>query len=549
VRTVPSQETLTVEFKSDQKPLSDRDLIATVVCLANTEGGVLYLGVEDDGSITGLHTSHQQTETLAAFIANRTNPPVSIRINVLEEEGHLVAAIEVPKSNRLVATSEGLIQRRRINAHGIPECVPFYPYEFASRQADLGLLDYSALPIPEASLDAFDPLEQERLRQMVERYRGDTSLLALTDEELEGALGMTRTYEGRKVPTITGLLLLGRESALREHLPTHEVAFQVREANQQIRVNDFYRFPLLKTFERLSNLFEARLEEDEIQWGLFRVPIPNYDPRAFREAAVNALIHRDYTKLGTVFIRMEVDSLSISNPGGFVEGVTLDNLLVVEPKPRNPALADAIKRIGLAERTGRGVDLIFQGLLRYGRPAPDYTSSDTSTVKVVLSCTEADIPFYKMIVEEESRTGRPIPLDALIMLSRLRQERRIDTAMAAHAIQKNDSVARSVLERLVEAGLVEPRGATRGRTYMLSPKIYRSLGESAEYVRQVGFEPIQQAEMVLRFTQTNGQVTRREVSNLCHLSDSQASNLLRHLQKEGKLQLHGQGRGAYYTIA
>lgn len=106
-----------------------------------------------------------------------------------------------------------------------------------------------------------------------------------------------------------------------------------------------------------------------------------------------------------------------------------------------------------------------------------------------------------------------------------------------------------MLERLVEAGLVEPRGATSGRTYLLSPKIYRGLGESAEYVRQAGFELIQQEGMVLRFAQTNGQVTRREVSDLCHLSDSQASNLLRHLRREGKLQLHGQGRGAYYTIA
>lgn len=93
-----------------------------------------------------------------------------------------------------------------------------------------------------------------------------------------------------------------------------------------------------------------------------------------------------------------------------------------------------------------------------------FIGSDALTVKVVLSCTQADIPFYKMIVEEEARTGRSIPLDALIILSLLRQERRIDVAAAAQAIQKNDSVARSVLERLVEAGLVEPRGATRART-------------------------------------------------------------------------------------
>jgi ATP-dependent DNA helicase RecG len=56
----------------------------------------------------------------------------------------------------------------------------------------------------------------------------------------------------------------------------------------------------------------------------------------------------------------------------------------------------------------------------------------------------------------------------LIVLARLRKERRLDVQTVAAAIQKNESVARAVLERLVEAGLIEGRGATRGRTYTLS---------------------------------------------------------------------------------
>ncbi len=64
-------ETLTVEFKSDQKSgLSDRDLVAAVVSLANTEGGELFLGVEDNGSITGIQQHHQDSVGLIALIAN-----------------------------------------------------------------------------------------------------------------------------------------------------------------------------------------------------------------------------------------------------------------------------------------------------------------------------------------------------------------------------------------------------------------------------------------------------------------------------------------------
>jgi ATP-dependent DNA helicase RecG len=547
MRTIPQQESLTVEFKSDQSRFNDRDLVATVVCLANTDGGVLYLGVEDDGTITGTHPQRQTSAALTALIANRTNPPISVRINILQEEGHTVTAIEVPKSPRLVATSDGLLQRRRLQADGTPQCVPFYPHEFVSRQSSLGLLDHSANPVMGATLDDLDPLERQRLRQMIERFSGDATLIGLTDDELDGALGLVRAVDGQRVPTVAGLLLIGKESALRDHLPTHEVAFQVLDGTD-VRVNDFYRTPLLKTFERILEQFEARIEEEEMQWGLFRVAIPTYDPRAFREALVNAIVHRDYSVLGTVFVRLQSDTLSISNPGGFVEGVTLDNLLVVEPKPRNPALADAIKRIGLAERTGRGVDLIFQGLLRYGRPEPDYSGSDTSTVQVVLSSTEADLPFYKMIIDEENRTQSPISLDALIVLSRLRKEKRVDIATATRAIQKTDATARSILERLVEIGLVERHGSKRSLTYTLSAEIYRDLGQSASYIRQAGFDIIQQEQMVIQFAQKHGKIARKDAMELCRLSKDQATHLLRKLANDNKLTLHGKSRGAFYTL-
>jgi ATP-dependent DNA helicase RecG len=275
MRTIPQKETLTVEFKSDRDCLPDKDLIAAIVCLANTNGGTLYLGVEDNGTITGLHTKHQSIATLSALVANRTSPPLSIRANLLQEEGHSVAIIEVPKSHRLVATSDGLLQRRRLQADGTPECIPFYPHEFPSRQSDLGLLDYSAIPVPAATLTDLDPLERERLRGMIQRFNGDTSLLGLTDDELDGALGLTRTQGGTRIPTITGLLLIGKETALREHIPTHEVSFQSLE-NTDVRTNDFYKTPLLKTFERFMEQFEIRIDEDEVQWGLFRVPVPTY---------------------------------------------------------------------------------------------------------------------------------------------------------------------------------------------------------------------------------------------------------------------------------
>jgi ATP-dependent DNA helicase RecG len=97
-------------------------------------------------------------------------------ITALQEEGHTVARIEVPKSSRLVATSDGLLQRRRLQSDGTPQCAPFYPHEFASRQSDLGIIDYSSLPVTGSSVADFGPLERERLRQLIERYGGDRTV-------------------------------------------------------------------------------------------------------------------------------------------------------------------------------------------------------------------------------------------------------------------------------------------------------------------------------------------------------------------------------------
>jgi ATP-dependent DNA helicase RecG len=538
-------ENLSVEFKSDQKKLPDSELVAAVVALANTNGGDLLVGVEDDGAVTGLHHVHQDMSRLAAFIANRTNPPLSVSVEKVTIGEVAVAHIRVPQSRWLVSTSEGLLQRRRLMADGKPEAVPFYPHEFIQRQSGLGLVDPSAMPLTEVSLTELDPLQRLRIRNAIKKYGGDQSLIPLADEELDGALGLVAEVKGQRCPTLAGLLLLGNEALLRRHLPAYEVAFQVLQGTN-VQVNEFFRKPLLETFEEVELLFRARVIEEEIQIGLFRVPIPNYDRRAFREAFVNALVHRDFSRLGAVHVRLDDAGLAISSPGGFIEGVTLDNLLVVSPRSRNPLLADIIKRIGLAERTGRGIDRIFEGMLRYGRPAPDYSLSDATTVTVVMINTKVDVAFLKMVVEQEDHLGE-MPIDSLIILSRLREGRRLSTADFLSSVQKPEPQVRATLERLAEAGLVEPHGSGRGRSYTLSAKLYCQTGKRADYIRQAGFSDIQEEQMVLRFIDKNGAIKRADVMELCHLSKDQAAKLLKRLSKEDQIEMRGHRRGAYYV--
>jgi ATP-dependent DNA helicase RecG len=552
---IQAGESMDVEFKGESvDAVSDKALVETVVCLANRpsdQPGWLLLGVEDDGRITGARRRHHdRTDPIRvqALVANRTRPSLSVRVEVVSLEGKDVIAIEVPTSMLPVGTTDGKYLRRAIGADGKPACLPLHFHEMQALQADRGLLDYSARVVSEARWDDLDPLEFERFRRFIRESqgRGDTSLVDLPDVELAKALGAVQANHAVSAVRVLGLLLFGREEALRRLLPSHEVAFQAL-VGQRVEVNDFFRWPLLRMMEELLARFRARNREGELLVGLLRVGVPDYPPAAFREAVANALIHRDYTRPGAVHVQWHDDRIEISNPGGFPEGVRLDNLLVTPPRPRNPLLADAFKRAGVVERTARGIDTIFFEQLRNGRPAPSYDRSNESGVVLVLPGGKANLDFVRLVVEE-SQADRVLSLEDLLLLNHLWFERQLTTTDAAKLIQKPEAEARSRLQRLVEAGLVEPRGERRGRLWHLSSAAYRRMDQKAAYVRQRGFEPLQQEQMVLQYVERHGRITRREAAELCQLSPLQARSLLARLVKGQKLVRHGTRRGAFYGL-
>lgn len=547
--SLPPRESLTVEFKSDRKRLSDTDLVEAVVCLANAEGGELWLGVEDDGAPTGLHAEHLHVAGLGGLVAARTSPSLTVTVTPVNLRGVNVAHIAVPKGSAEVATSGGVYVRRRIKHDGTPECAPMLPHDRASRAAHFGLSDASAQPVANGTPADLDPLERERLRQSVQQYGGDRVLLDLDDEALDGALGlMARQPDGTRVPTLTGLLLIGRETSLRELLPTHEFAFQVL-AGEAVGFNEFRRFPLLKALDWLETNFRPYNPEQEIQVGLFRVPVPKVDLGAFREAVANALVHRDYHRLGAVHVRLDDEGMTISNPGGLVDGVTLANLLTTEPRPRNRTLADAMKRVGVVERSGRGVDKIYRGMLRFGRPQPDYRRTDSQNVVLQMATVDADQAFLRLVIEEEGRRGRDLPIDSLIALAALREAKRLTAEELALHIQRDPIQAKRTLEALVGAGLVQPHGGTpRTRSFTLAAALYGTArADKAAYTRQVGLATLNHEQMVMQYVKQHGRVRRADVVELCRLSDDQAKQLLQRLKSAGQLQQQGVRGGAYYT--
>lgn len=546
---LPKKETLTIEFKSDRgKGYSDESLVDEIVGMTNTEGGTLYLGIEDDGRVSGIVKQHQDPIGLAALIANRTRPSLSVRTEILYSDDLPVMVISIPKSYSVIATASGKILKRRLKVDGDPEVIPMYPYEIYTRLSDLRKLDFSAQPIQDGTVEDLDPNQLIRLRETIQNQNGDQQLLALSDEELEQALRLTMRVGEVVYPTLTGLLLVGKESSLKRLIPTASAVFQVMQGTRVV-MNESFTKPIMELVDLFSSYMKAWNPEKEFDYGMFRIPIPEFSKPAFREGLINAFAHRDYSMMGSVRIQVSDEGLTISNPGGFIEGITLENLLTAEPCGRNPLLSDALKRIGLAERTGRGIDRIFEGSITFGRPWPDYSESTSKQVTLFIPRAKADTEFIQMIMDEQKSMGHPLAIHTLLILSVLYSERKVSMHDLVERTHASLTRLKPLIETLIERGVVEEIGRASQRMLMLGQKVYRKTGKTKEYTRQRGIDQVRFPEMILKLAESqNGAITKTDVVELLRVSKPKAYALLQQLCEERKLVLTGRGRYAKYEL-
>lgn len=537
-------ESFTTEFKR-ARGVSDTDIVNAVVCMANGQGGRLFWGIEDNGTITGLpprHGDRTDADRLRAMILNNTEPAVAAEVEVVRVGEHDVAVIGIVAAPSPVGSKAGVFLRRATKADGRPECVPYRAHEIISTGLSAQGRDYAETPARGASIDDLDSRELDRFRELCGDGRGDRGLAAAGDEEILRALRLVRP--GTDELTLGAVLLFGRDAALAAHVPTAEVLFQESRSGE-ITTNEQIRLPLFRAAERIRDLIDVRNSEQELMLGLHRVGIPRLPPGIVREAIANALIHRDYSELGPIAIRLSDDQLRVTSPGGFPPGITLQSFLD-ESKPRSVILADAFKRAGLVDRYGRGIPEMYLQLLRLGRNAPDYSATNDKAVIVAIPTSDADLEMVRFVIEYEASAQSRLTLLHLRVLHELKAVGDSTVSELANALDVSEARLRSDLARLTELGLVEPRGSGRGRRFHLTAAFYRS-AHASEYVRLQDTDPIQQDQMVLAYVDRWGSITRRKAAELCRLSPQQARLTLRRLVEAGELELRGERRGSHYV--
>jgi len=154
----------------------------------------------------------------------------------------------------------------------------------------------------------------------------------------------------------------------------------------------------------------------------------------------------------------------------------------------------------------------------------------------------------RFIIERDS-LAQPVTLEEMLVVNAVAAERRVAVPRAAELLQKGEPAARAVLERLVEAGVLEARGERQQRVYLFTAATYRAIGPASAYTRAAGFEVLQQEQMVLGYLQAHGHITRSEVMDLCQVTTDSAKSLLRRLLRVGRIRSLGKGKGAYYELS
>ena len=194
--------------------------------------------------------------------------------------------------------------------------------------------------------------------------------------------------------THAGLILFGTQEAVTKRLAQAEVVFEYRSSDASGPAQDRkeFRQGFFCYFDDLWHQINLRNDKQDFQDGLFVTPIATFNERPVREAILNAVSHRNYQLGGSIFIRQFPRRLEIDSPGGLPLGITLDNILDRQ-NPRNRRIAEILTRCGLVERSGQGMNLIYEDLIRQSKPAPDFSRTDQYQVGLTLHGTVQDPQF------------------------------------------------------------------------------------------------------------------------------------------------------------
>ncbi len=513
-----------LDFKPWQGAKDDLKLACEyAACFANAGGGVVVFGVAD--KVRGraqaiLGAKGFDLDIFRRGIFDGTRPGIDAEVEeiaVPEGTGKLLLVRVAAGARKPYGTSAGLF-KQRVGKN----CMPLDPVAFQHAQISNAAVDWSGAPALGIDFRDLDPLQIERARQILRSKAPSSELIALP--ELEFLQGLEAVRNGQV--THTGMLLFARRDVLAQHCPQAQFHYVLHDSETSVARNDIERLPLLEAVERMEQIFLGPLNpEKEIDLGLFKLRIPQFPIEGVREAILNALTHRDYQHPGEVLVRHSVQELVVTSPGGFVDGITPENILRHEAVPRNRTLANALVKLRLVESSGIGRKRIFRSALVYGKRRPVYTTDGLSVTLRIFN-QGAHEALARLIARLDAQ-GAEVGLDQLLVLDAMLGQDFIEVGQAADVLQLPKEDARRVLDAMAvpPLNLIERKGHTASATFHLAKGVAKELKGKAAYTKTRGLNPVRYAEMAREYLKDHQKIRNAELRELLGLGDSPSAKV------------------------
>jgi len=526
-----SNEDEHLEFKEARTSFQFDKLVQYCAALANEAGGNIILGVTDKRprQVVGTKAFSQPERTRAGLIEKLH---LNIDFSLVDHPNGRVLIFHVPAhpvGNPIKA--DGIYWERQGDS-----LMPMSEARLRTILAEAGH-DFSADISPNATMADLDPEAIEDFRQRWIKKTGNQSLATLSREQL--LIDIEALANGKL--TYAALILFGTRQALGRHLAQAEVVFEYRSSDAsgpaQQRVE--FRQGFFGFYDKLWEIINLRNDIQHFQTGLFVEDIPTFSERPIREAILNAVSHRDYQLAGNVFIRQYPRRMRVESPGGFPLGITEQNILDRQA-PRNRRIADIFAKCGLVERSGQGMNLMFERSIQEGKPIPNFSGTDAYQVMLTLNGEVQDVRFLQFL----EKVGR----EKLELFG-------TEDFLLLDFIKRNQSIPEHLkpcLQRLISMGIIERYGRGRGVRYVLARRYYKIAGEKGTYTRKKGLDRETNKTLLLKHIEENkesgsGLKELRQV--LPFLSNDQVKKLIAELKKEEKIYHTGTTRAALWYPA
>lgn len=492
-----------------------------VVAFANNKGGFLFIGIVDGSKEVNQSFvySNDKVFDLIHQVQDRTEPTITLIPHKINVEGKDLLVLEIPFSTQLHRTSRGEFLIRSNDGNRAIE-----PYEMATIMSEKGLIVYDQ-KIWHISGEWLDEKRLSQLRDMIEAKNANSPYLDKTQEDLLDSLGMTKDEGSETLPTTTGLLFVGNQTALRE-LPFYEVKYIHYFADGTYKPYE-YKGNIIEVAKACFAQLKAEIKQKEYVFGLFREYVEDYSEIVIRELLINALAHRSLSRQQIVEIRKYDDGnyLEIESPGTFPEGITINNYLR-KTNPRNPNVMDILREIGLAEKAGSGFDKIFTDLLKKGKSLPKPEETDNSVIFRI----KADVVSEKLIelsLLYENQTGKAMKLDELLVLSEVVKHKHVKISELSNMQNVSNYRLQSILDKLCNLEFLETSGKTSGLSFILHVSKRKNTNDKIEYVNTKKQEKARQKEAILRYLDSIQTINNTEARQLLKLSDRERSKVSR----------------------